>query len=156
MMAGVTQKSENTQIHRRMNTVMPREKIKFALRISPEVQQLVKDMCPRDNCQSQNEFIEKAIRFYAGHISANDTAELLPQFFVSALRGAIQDTESRICRLLFKQAVEQDMMMNIMAAGIDLSTEDMERLRARCVKEVKKTSGTISFTDALDYQRGVT
>jgi len=28
---------------------MPREKIKFALRISPEVQQLVKDMCPRDN-----------------------------------------------------------------------------------------------------------
>jgi hypothetical protein len=104
MMAGVRQKSENTQIHRRMNTVMPREKIKFALRISPEVQQLVKDMCPRDNCQSQNEFIEKAIRFYAGHISAKDTAELLPQFFVSALRGAIQDTENRICRLLFKQA----------------------------------------------------
>jgi hypothetical protein len=32
----------------------------------------------------------------------------------------------------------------------------MERLRARCVREVKKTSGTISFTDALDYQRGVT
>jgi hypothetical protein len=113
-------------------------------------------MCPRDNCQSQNEFIEKAIRFYAGHISAKDTAELLPQFFVSALRGALQDTENRICRLLFKQAVEQDMMMNIMAAGIDLSTEDMERLRARCVREVKKTSGTISFTDALDYQRGVT
>jgi hypothetical protein len=33
MMTGVRQKSENTQIHRRMNTVMPREKIKFALRI---------------------------------------------------------------------------------------------------------------------------
>ena len=47
---------------------MPREKVKFALRISPETQQLVKDLYPRDNCQSQNEFIEKAIRFYAGQI----------------------------------------------------------------------------------------
>ena len=36
---------------------MPREKIKFALRISPETQQLVKEMCPRDNCRTQNEFI---------------------------------------------------------------------------------------------------
>ena len=44
---------------------MAREKIKFALRITPETQQLVKDLCARDNCQSQNEFIEKAIRFYA-------------------------------------------------------------------------------------------
>ena len=43
---------------------MAREKIKFALRIAPETQQLVKELCERDNCQSQNEFIEKAIRFY--------------------------------------------------------------------------------------------
>jgi hypothetical protein len=133
---------------------MPREKIKFALRISPEVQQLVKDMCPRDHCQSQNEFIEKAIRFYAGHISAKDTTELLPQFFVSAMRGAIQDTENRICRLLFKQAVELDMIMNIVAAELEISEDDLERLRARCVQEVKKTSGTISFKDAMAYQHG--
>ena len=42
---------------------MPRNKIKFALRISPEMQELVKELCPRDNCQTQNEFIERAIRF---------------------------------------------------------------------------------------------
>ena len=44
---------------------MPREKIKFALRMSPETQQLVKEMCPRDNCQTQNAFIQKAIRLAA-------------------------------------------------------------------------------------------
>ena len=38
-------------------------KNKFALRITPETQKLVKDLCPRDNCQSQNEFIDKASRF---------------------------------------------------------------------------------------------
>ena len=50
---------------------MAREKIKFALRIAPETQRLVKELCERDNCQSQNEFIEKAIRFYAGYVSGN-------------------------------------------------------------------------------------
>lgn len=48
---------------RKMN--VPREKIKFALRMAPETQQLVKEMCPRDNRQTQNEFIERAIRFHA-------------------------------------------------------------------------------------------
>jgi hypothetical protein len=131
---------------------MPREKVKFALRISPEVQQLVRDMCPRDNCQSQNEFIEKAIRFYAGHLSARDTTELLPTFFFSTIRGAIQDTENRICRLLFKQAVELDMIMNILASDREISDEDLEALRVRCVREVKTTSGTISLKDAMRYQ----
>ena len=51
---------------------MAREKIKFALRIAPENQQLVKNLCARDNCQSQNEFIEKAIRFYAGYVSGKE------------------------------------------------------------------------------------
>ncbi len=66
---------------------MPREKVKFALRISPETQQLVKDLYPRDNCQSQNEFIEKAIRFYAGHVSAKDSADFLPPVFAATLKG---------------------------------------------------------------------
>ena len=70
---------------------MSREKVKFALRISPETQQLVKDLCPRDNCQSQNEFIEKAIHFYAGHISAKDSVDFLPPVFAATLKGIVQD-----------------------------------------------------------------
>ena len=57
-------------------------KNKFALRITPETQKLVKDLCPRDNCQSQNEFIDKASRFYAGYLSAKDAVEVLPPALV--------------------------------------------------------------------------
>ena len=72
---------------------MPREKIKFALRISPETQQLVKEMCPRDNCRTQNEFIERAIRFYAGYVSGQEATAYLPPALASVLRGTVQDTE---------------------------------------------------------------
>jgi len=133
---------------------MAREKIKFALRIAPETQQLVKELCERDNCQSQNEFIEKAIRFYAGYVSGKEATAYLPPALVAAMRGTVQDSENRIARLLFKLAVEVNMMMNVLAAGMEISDEDLKTLRARSVREVKQTNGRISFKDAIDYQPG--
>ena len=133
---------------------MPRNKIKFALRISPETQALVKELCPRDNCQTQNEFIERAIRFYAGYVSGKEAMEYLPPALLSAIRATVQASEDRICRLLFKLAVEMDMMMNILAAGMELTDEDLRELRGRCVREVKETRGRISFEDAWAYQKG--
>ena len=131
---------------------MAREKIKFALRIAPETQQLVKDLCARDNCQ--NEFIEKAIRFYAGYVSSGEAIDYLPPALVAALRGTVEDSEHRIARLLFKLAVETSMMMNVLAAGMEISEEDLRQLRARCVREVKQTNGNISLKDAVKYQKG--
>ncbi len=133
---------------------MPREKIKFALRMSPETQQLVKEMCPRDNCQTQSEFIEKAIRFYAGYVSGQEAEAYLPAALVSAARATVQDSENRICRLLFKLAVEMDMMMNLLAAGMEIPEEQLRDLRGRCIREVKQTRGTVTLDAAVRYQNG--
>lgn len=131
---------------------MPREKIKFAMRIKPETQELVKELAAKDNCQSQNEFIEKAIHFYAGYLASQDAAEFLPPIFVQAMQATIERSEDRISRLLFKLAVEQDMMMNVLAAGQEINTEALDDLRGRCVQNVKRTSGAITFKDAVKYQ----
>ena len=128
---------------------MPREKVKFALRIRPETQQLVKDLCPKANCQTQNELIEKAIYFFAGYLATEDAADFLPPLYSSALRGIVHDSENRTCRLLFKLAVEIDMMMNVLAAGLEIDSTQLDALRWRCVQEVKKVNGTISFKDTL-------
>ena len=133
---------------------MPREKVKFALRIRPETQQLVKGLCPKANCQNQNEFIEKAIHFYAGYLATEDAADFLPPLYSSALRGIVHDSENRTCRLLFKLAVELDMVMNVLAAGMEIPEEDLERLRGRCVREVKSTNGSVTLKDAVSYQKG--
>lgn len=133
---------------------MPEEKVRFQMRISPETDSKVKAMMPKANCQSQNEFVEKALQFYCSYLSSEDTSEFLLPILLSALRGAVQTSENRIARLLFKLAVEQDMMMNVLAAGLEISTDDLDELRRRCVYDVKRTSGTITFKDAVKYQRG--
>lgn len=110
-------------------------------------------MLSRDNCKSRSEFIERAVQFYAGYISGQEATAYLPSALVSAMRGTIQSTEDRIARLLFKLAVEVDMMMNVMALALDINKEELDRLRADCVMNVKKTRGAISFKDAVELQQ---
>src|SRR5699024_5320662 len=68
-----------------------------------------------------------------------NTFSALPPVLLSAIRATVKASEDRICRLLFKLAVEQDMTMNILAAGMERTEEDLRELRPRCVREVKET-----------------
>lgn len=133
---------------------MPRNTIKFALRIRPETQELVRAWYRKDNCKSQSEFIEKAIFFYVEHLAAQDSTEFLPSALVSALRATVQSSENRIARMMFKLAVELCMMMNVMAVGLDINTSQLEQMRWQCVQEVKRTNGTITFKDAMEKSQG--
>ena len=104
------------------------------------------------NCKSRSDFLDQAALFYAGYLSGKDACAYLPPALVSAIKGTIQDSEGRIARLLFKQAVELDMVMNILAAGMEVSESDLKQLRERCVQEVRQTGGSITFLDAVRYQ----
>lgn len=131
---------------------MREEKIKFQMRISPETDRKIKTAMPLTNCRSQNKFVEDALRFYCDYLASQDCFSVLPPMLVTAIRATVQNSEDHICRLLFKLAVEMDMMMNILAAGMDIPEEQLRALRGRCVQEVKKTHGMISLDDAVTYQ----
>ena len=103
-------------------------------------------------CKSRSEFIEEAVQFYADYISGQDANAYLPPALVSALNATLHSMEDRICRLLFKLSVEMDMMMNVLAAGMEIPAEQLDRLRPQCVRNVKKTSGSISLDSAVERQ----
>jgi len=134
---------------------MAEEKVRFQMRIDPDTDRKIKAAMPLANSRSQNEFVEKALRFYCDYLTAGDCTTVLPPIYLSALRGTVQDTEDRICRLLFKQSVELDMMMNVLATAIDISEETLDDLRRHCIYNVKKTSGSVSLRDAVRFQNGL-
>ena len=90
-----------------------------------------------------------AIRFYSDHIISQEVTDFLAPALVSALRATIQGSENRISRLMFKLTVELSMMMHVLAAGLEIDNSQLDDLRWRCVQEVKKTNGGISFKDTL-------
>ena len=133
---------------------MAEEKVRFQMRIDPDTDRKVKAAMPLANCRSQNEFVEKALRFYCDYLMADDCTSVLPPIYLSALRGTVHDTENRICRLLFKLAVEQDMVMNVLAAGMEIPDEQIQKLRGHCVDNVKKTNGSVTLEGTVRFQKG--
>ena len=108
----------------------------------------------KDNCTTKNEYIEKAIRFYTGYLNTQNAASYLPRVLADVLEGKLGALGTRVGKLLFKLAVEQDMIANITAAVNEVHLDDVERLRARCIKEIRQTNGVIDLEDAVRYQNG--
>ena len=129
-------------------------KRRFQLWLKPSTLRLADKLFEDDNCASRSEFIEKAILFYAGYISAQDGRAYLSNVITSTLKGIVAESTNQISKMLFKQSVELAMLMNIIAATQDIDQDMLSRLRGECVKEVKRTNGNFSFKDALDWQKG--
>lgn len=129
-------------------------KRKFALWVKESSLNLVKKLYKEDNCTSQSEFIEKAILFYAGYLSAEDNKSYLPNVVTSTLKGIIAESDNRQNRMMFKLAVEMAMMMNVLASMQDIDKVSLERLKGECVREVKRLNGAFTFEDAMEWQKG--
>ena len=108
----------------------------------------------KDNCSTKNEYIEKAIRFYSSYLDTQNAGEYLPRILADVLEGKLGAFGNRMGHLLFKLAVEQSLMENVLAAGIDIDLDQLRKTRVRCVKEVKEINGEINFEDSLLFQKG--
>lgn len=129
-------------------------KRRFQLWIKPSTLELADSLYPKDNCDSRSEFIEKAVIFYAGYLSAEDNKSYLPRIVTSTLKSIVAESDHRQNRMLFKLAVELAVMMNVVAANSNIDPVSLERLRGECVKEVKRLNGSFTFDDAVNWQKG--
>lgn len=68
------------------------EKVRFQMRIDPDTDRKVKASIPLSNSRSQNEFVEKALRFYCDYLNAQDCTTVLSPVYLSALKATIQMT----------------------------------------------------------------
>jgi len=103
---------------------------------------------------NKSEFIYNAVDFYIGYLNSRNSSAYLSKILMSALQATLKETELRHANNIFRLSVEMSMMMNILAAGLEISDEDLRKLRGRCVKEVKASRGKICMEDALEYQNG--
>ena len=131
---------------------IPKDKCKFPLWLHPETLDKVKELYRRSNCRSQSEFIEDAIQFYVGYLTADNEKSYLPNTFLSNMKSIVAESDNRQCRILFKLAVELAMTMNVIASIQEIDKESLKSLRDECVKEVKKLNGGFSFEDAVEWQ----
>ena len=126
---------------------------KITIRLSDETLKKCNEGMDITNCKVRNEFIEQAIEFYSGYVSAEVHSEFLSDTVTDSMEGIAKALENRFGRLLFKIAVEMAKLEQMLASINEMDDETIERLHKRCVDEVKKINGIIKMEDAVKYQR---
>ena len=134
---------------------MVKDKVKFTLWLSQEMRKEVEYAYREDNCASQSEFIEKAIRFYSGYLHAQKASNYLPHILSEILDGKFAVIQKKLGRMMFKHSVETNITNHILCADTDIDVPTYQHLRNRSVREVQETNGELTFEDALRFQKSV-
>lgn len=108
----------------------------------------------KDNCSTRNEYIEKAVRFYAGYQDAEQADAYLPRVLAQVLEGKLGAFGKRVGRMLFKLSVDEAVMSNLVAFYFSPDEDGLKKLRVLCINDVKETNGEIDFQDVLRFQCG--
>ena len=118
---------------------------KFPFYLSPEKKAILERRYQEDGSRSMTAFVERAVDFYLDYLSANNAGLFLPTSIKSYVDGRLGQLENRMASLLYKQAVEQDMVAGILADAYQFNEDDLQRRRTESINNVKKTNGRISL-----------
>ena len=121
------------------------QKEKFALYLPPEKKAELEARYHEDGSRSLTAFIERATDFYLGYLDSEKAGNYLPGPIKAYLDGRLDKFEKHVSSLLYKNAVELDMLAGIIAATYGFSEDDLRRIRSESVKNVNATRGRINF-----------
>ena len=124
---------------------MSNERTRLAFRMKAETMQKIEQWRTASNCRSKNEFIEKAVNFYADYLALNSDNQLLPKAVLSSIEGRLGLLEKKLSAATFNHAVELDMLVGIIAQSYQFSQNDLQKRRAQSVRNVKATNGRVSL-----------
>lgn len=103
---------------------------------------------------SRSEFVCDAVSYYLAALNAQEISSVLSPAVEATIRATVQDSENHIKRMMFKTAVELDMMMHVVAATNEIDLSTLSKLRGMCVNEVKSSIGSVNFDNAAITQKG--
>ncbi len=120
--------------------------------LSPKTIKRMESIMQTEDMKNHTEFMARAVEFYIGYLSTQDSTVFLSDSLLLAINGTIQTTENRVANNLFRLTVELSMLMNLLAYEYNIDAGELGALRERCVRDVKRTGGKISLEDAISYQ----
>ncbi|MEG2687342.1 MAG: hypothetical protein RR954_09550, partial [Christensenellaceae bacterium] len=122
--------------------------------LEPKAIEKLESLIPLQNVANISQLIAKAVDFYLGYIGTSDATQFLSETLVGVVDSSIRQTEGRNATNLFRLAVEMDIVMQILADGMDIPNEVIENLRGKAIRQVKKSNGKVKFEDALQQNSG--
>lgn len=130
---------------------MSENKDRLNFRMKPETAEKLEHWYKADRCRSRNEFVEKAVNYYADSLAAENSATL-PLAIQAAIDGRLKLLEDRMAAILYKQAVEIDMALSILLQSVNVDESVLRQERAKSIATIKRTHGRLRMEQKLREQ----
>lgn len=104
------------------------------------------------NFRSVSELIDQALEFYLAYRAAGEAEIYLNEALTQTLRSTVQQTENRLAKILYKIAVEDAMIKQLLAVAARITPEQAEKLRKSCIDEIKTLNGMLDLKQAAKRQ----
>ena len=127
---------------------MSENKDRLNFRMKPKTAEKLEHWYKADHCRSKNEFVEKAVNFYADSLAAENSATL-PLAIQTAIDGRLKLLEDRMAAILYKQAVEIDMALSILLQSVNVDESVLRQERAKSIATIKRTHGRLRMEQKL-------
>ncbi len=127
---------------------MRENKDRLNFRMKPETAEKLEHWYKADHCRSKNEFVGKAVNFYADSLAAENSATL-PLAIQAAIDGRLKLLEDRMAAILYKQAVEIDMALSILLQSVNVDESVLRQERAKSIATIKRTHGRLRMEQKL-------
>ena len=87
------------------------------------------------------------------YLKVQNAGAFLPHAGADVLEGTLGVFANRMAKLLFNLTVEHNITNHLLAADVDMTREEYNKMRGGSVREVTSTRGTISLKDVIqeDY-----
>ena len=133
---------------------MSEKKEKFTYWLEPSLVDEMSSMLSEANATSKGEFVRQAVKFYMAYLRQKKSIDFISPLLSQTIKNEIESVERNLSEMLFKVAVEQAKISNIVAWQNQLDDQTIERLHDICARDVAGTNGIISFEDAYKFQHG--
>lgn len=131
---------------------MEKEKVRKGFYIETELLEQMDALLDQADVKSRNEFLNQAIKFYVGYLTSEKIENYMLSSLSSVIHATVKDSENRMARAMFKMAVETSKLSHAIAFSHGVDEQTLQRLQAKCMDEVKRINGAVSFEDAYDFQ----
>ena len=121
---------------------MRENKDRLNFRMKPETAEKLEHWYKANHCRSKNEFVEKAVNYYADALAAENSTTL-PVAIQTAIDGRLKLLEDRMAAILYKQAI------SILLQSVNVDESVLRQERAKSIAAVKRTHGRLRMEQKL-------
>ena len=127
-------------------------KVRKGFYIEESLLEQVDGLLDQANVKSRNEFLNQALKFYIGYLTSEKIENYMLSTISSVMHATVKDSENRMARAMFKLAVETSKLSHVIAYSHGVDENALQKLQGKCVDEVKRINGAVTFEDAYSFQ----